>query len=518
MAEYITSREKGASVEVAMLDAARVTTNFNAGGDVTKFLNRNGFTFLNASVQGAMQQARNIREAKMNGLKGIVHLATKAMLAGVPFYVISNLLWQGDKDYEELSDYVKDNYYVVGKLEDGTFVRIPKGRMIAVVQNAFTQVIDQLTGKDDIDLGRFLNLAVENIAPNNPLDNNIIAPIIQVSTGKTWFGGDMVPQRLQDLPAGEQSDESTDAVSKWLGEKLDISPKKINYILDQYSGGVGDVLLPMITPKAENGSTSAAGKIIAPLKSKFTTDAVLNNQNVTDFSDKLEELTKNAKSVKATAEDIIKYKYMNSVNADISELYTKKRKIQNGDMPDDKKYLAVHDTQKQIVDLSRKALASCDKAQVDGDFATIGDRQYRLTNKDEWTRVTDSEKEKQETVSKGLGISAADYWYNVSNLFEDKAAYAASITEISNIKSDRDDSGDVVSGSRKNKVLEYINGLEVPYEEKIILYKATYPSDNTYNLEIIDYINKRDDISYGKKMSILYDIGFGLDKDGNISW
>ena len=65
LAEYIASREKGRSIETSMLDASRVTTNFKAGGNVTKFLNRNGATFLNASVQGAMQQVRNIQEAKI---------------------------------------------------------------------------------------------------------------------------------------------------------------------------------------------------------------------------------------------------------------------------------------------------------------------------------------------------------------------------------------------------------------------------------------------------------------------
>ena len=58
LAEYIASRKSGDSIEVAMLNAQRVTTNFAAGGDFTKALNRNGFTFLNASVQGAAQRAK----------------------------------------------------------------------------------------------------------------------------------------------------------------------------------------------------------------------------------------------------------------------------------------------------------------------------------------------------------------------------------------------------------------------------------------------------------------------------
>jgi len=43
MAEYIASREAGRSIDVSMLDAARVTTDFSAGGDLVKFANRNGY-------------------------------------------------------------------------------------------------------------------------------------------------------------------------------------------------------------------------------------------------------------------------------------------------------------------------------------------------------------------------------------------------------------------------------------------------------------------------------------------
>ena len=85
-----------------MLDAARVTTNFKAGGDFTKFLNRNGANFLNASVQGFNQQVRNIREANANGLKGWASLATKFAVAGLPAVLLNALLWDDDDDYEDI--------------------------------------------------------------------------------------------------------------------------------------------------------------------------------------------------------------------------------------------------------------------------------------------------------------------------------------------------------------------------------------------------------------------------------
>ena len=533
LAEYIASREAGRSVDVAMLDAARVTTNFSAGGDVTKFLNRNGATFLNASVQGAVQQVRNVREAKYNGLKGWVQLASKVALAGLPAMLLNGLLWDDDEDYEELSNYVKDNYYIVGKMQDGTFVRIPKGRAVAVIQNAFKQTYNALTGDDEVDLGRFLDLAITNLAPNNPLDNNIVAPILQVAKNKTWYGEDLVPSRLQDVPKGEQYDESTDAISKWVGEKVGISPYKLNYLLSQYSGGVGDIVLPMLTPKAERGDNSFGGNLLAPLKDKFTTDSVMKNQNVTDFYATSEKLRVNANSSKATDEDVLKNKYFNAIQSELGELYAEKRAIQNSDLDDKNKYQQVREIQQEINSLARKALNTYENVNINGNYANIGDIHYHLNDKNEWIKVDDKQFEKQEEVTKSLGITPNEYWsnkaeYDFAYKSPEKYALAKAVggydafktysSELYDIKADKDKNGKSISGSRKEKVIEYINNLDADYYEKIILLKSEYNADDTYNYEIIDYLNEREDISYEEKVALLKELGFNVDSKGNISW
>lgn len=579
LAEYIASREAGRSAEVSMLDAARVTTNFRAGGDVTKFLNRNGATFLNASVQGAMQQVRNVREAKANGMKGWVNLATKFAIAGLPVLILNSLVWDDDEEYEELSDYVKQNYYIVGKTDSGKFIRIPKGRTLAVIQDAFDLVSDAMTGDDEVDLNRFLELGalvISNLAPNNPIEDNIAAPIIQVANNETWYGEDLVPTRLQDLPAGEQYDESTDAFSRWLGERVGISPYKINYLLDQYSGGLGDVVLPMMTPEAESGDDSFAGNLLAPLKSKFTVDSTMNNQNVSDFYETKDELTTNAKGSKATDEDILKSKYMNSINSEISALYAEKRAIQNSDLPDSTKYDMVRNIQSQIVDLTKKALDAYDDISYSDEYAMVGDKyfkqnddgewqklsddqttKYEITSaagnssyatdgnlhfrwyqregeaEGEWRKITDKELEKQEEVTKGLGISASDYWsnkeeydyayeypenYAVAKVVGGYDSFKAYSSELNDIKADKDSDGKTISGSRKDKVLDYINNLDADYGEKIILFKSEYTADDTYNYDIIDYLNSRDDISRKEKETILRKLGFTVSRNGDISW
>ena len=575
MAEYIASRKMGRSVDVSMLDAARVTTNFGAPGDFTNMLNRNGFTFLGASVEGFNQQYRNLREAKAEGVKGVLKLAAKTVAVGLPAMLLNHLLWDDDEDYEELSDYVKQNFYVVAKTEEGKFIRIPKGRAVAVIQDAFQQMANLVTGNDEADWAALGQLLINNLAPNNPLENNIIAPIGQAITNKAWYGGDLVPTRLQDLPAAEQFDETTDSFSKWLGDVFDISPYKVNYLLDQYSGGVGDIVLPYLTPEADGGGLGAA------FRDKFVTDPVLKNQNVTDFYDKKDELAVNANSMYATEEDKLMAKYMSSVNAQLSQLYTEKREIQNSDMSDAEKYAAVRDIQAEIVELTRMALDRYDDIRYssarDGEYAHIGNKyfkrdedgqwqslsseqakKYRITSAagdasyaygegehyrwyepDEdsdaeagWRKITDSQLKKQAEVTKGLGITPEEYWSNKEEYdyaYEHPGNYAMSkavggytsyrtySSELYDIKADKDKYGKSITGSRKEKVIDYINDLDLDAGAKYILLKSEYPSDNTYNYEIIEYLDSRADISYEEMKAILEELGFYV--NGNrISW
>lgn len=569
LSEYIASRESGRSIDVAMLDAARVTTNFAAGGDATKWLNRNGATFLNASVQGVMQQARNIREAKMNGLRGWASLAAKFTIAGLPAIILNNLIWDDDEDYEELSDYVKEGYYIVGKFDDGKFVRIPKGRTVAVIQNAFEQISNAITGDDEVDLKAFVDLVISNLAPNNPLENNIFSPIVQVAKNETWYGEDLVPSRLQDLPAGEQYDESTDMISRWLGETFNISPYKVNYLIDQYSGVIGDTFLPMLTPEAESGNDSFLGNMIAPLKDMFITDSVMKNQNVSDFYETKDELAVNAKASNATDEDILKYKYLNTVNAELSDLYKQKREIQNSDLPDAEKYAQVREIQRQIDAITKNAMETYESVNIEGEnYATLGDYHYRKNENGEWQRITDEQLEKQNAVTSSLNITPSEYWsnkeeydYAYKNMdkynflkengityeeyknadddfkdaytwaYENPDGYVLSkvvagdvvtykqySNDLNNIHADKDANGKSISGSRKSKVLEYINNMDIDYGQKLILFKYEYPSTDTYNYEIIEYLNSRDDISYSEMKTILIELGFTVDANGNISW
>ena len=395
LAEFICSLEAGNSVEKAMYDASEVTTNFKRGGTLTKLADRYGVSFLNASVQGFDKHVRqmkgNFKEARKAGVKGMISLLAKlTLVTGVPLRAIQDFVWRNDKDYDELSNYIKDNYYIVWKDKKGRFVRLNKGRIASFYQAVLTNTIDTVKGKKnawDAMLDDYTSF-MDNIAPNNPADNWIGAPIVQTMRNKTWYGDDIVSSTLQQYNDWEQYDEDTDKLSIALGrlsEKVadatgsklfGLSPKKINYLLDQYSGAIGDVALPALTLKTD---VEADGLLKGPATAvldAFTTDPVLKNQNVSDFYALQKSLNADAKDRDATDEESLSSLYMNSVATSMGKLYGSIHDIQGSDLPNKEKMAKTKELRTQINDLARTALATYDLIDMTGDYATVGNVQY----------------------------------------------------------------------------------------------------------------------------------------------
>jgi len=109
--------------------------------------------------------------------------------------------------------------------------------------------------------------------------------------------------------------------------------------------------------------------------------------------------------------------------------------------------------------------------------------------------------------------------YQVSRaVAEDTVVYKGYAKALSKIEADKDSKGNAVSGSRKKKVVQYINGLDLEYGAKLVLYKMEYPSDDTYNGKIIEYVSGIEDFTFEQKANVLQELGFTVSSDGKVSW
>lgn len=102
-------------------------------------------------------------------------------------------------------------------------------------------------------------------------------------------------------------------------------------------------------------------------------------------------------------------------------------------------------------------------------------------------------------------------------IVDDVVQYRKYASDLYDIRADKDSNGKTISGSAKEKKIAYINNLDLDYGQKIILFKSLYESDDTYNYEIVEYLNNRSDISYSDMVTILKELGFSV-SNGTVTW
>lgn len=470
LAEYITSIQNGATQNEAMYNASDITTNFKRGGELTKIANKYGANFLNASVQGLDKFVRTFTNLNTkSALKLIVRVASMGILPTL----LNGLLYKDDDDYEKLEDYIKDEYYLIKISDDGDFIRIPKGRVLATISSATRTMIDSL--KDgEFDLKGFTDEATKQLAPNNPLEDNLLAPVMQVANNKTWYGTDLVPSRLQNQLPKNQFNEKTDKISLWIGENLNISPIKINYLIDQYSGGIGDVILPMLTPQAENNI----------LTDKFTTSSITKNKTVGEFYDALDEYQKLSNDSKATEEQKTKYAFLSKISSKVGELYSNKRGIQmDSSLTDKEKKELVKEIQKEI-----NAYTECAVDNINGEYTT----------ENKWNMYVDgiiSDKVRESDGNSALqdalyiinnGIATKEEYMESYQLCKDNGTSIPTMSTLVKLKennvkltsytdfklgtkeyeADKNSDGKTISGSLSAKKATYIMDMEISKEQK----------------------------------------------------
>lgn len=310
-------------VDIADNASREISVNFSRGGKIVQTANANGVTFLNAGVQDLVRLKRALTDKKK-----LPRLIVAASIFGIAPSVINELTYAKDEDYQNLRTTDKDKNYFIKLPGSHKFVKIPKGRVSSMfsipVQRSVRKGLGNSRNGDAYQ--NMLSSITDQVAPVNPLTNNIFAPIIQAAQNRTWYNQPIESDYLVDnyLP-GQRTDENTTSVATKLGEKLGISPKKIDYVFKQYSGVIGQLLQPALTPgKAANDPKSFASNV---LLSRFVVDAVTNNGLSTDFYERSQRAKQMTNSPDATDADVALNDYYTDVSKQLSDYNTQIREV-----------------------------------------------------------------------------------------------------------------------------------------------------------------------------------------------
>lgn len=325
-------------IDRAMRNANDVTLNFGRTGIATKMLNSAAVPYLNPSVQGLDKLVRVFTEAKNEkNMRGIIALGAKMSTFAVAPSVFNEWMLRNDEDYQQLNTRDKDNNYYIplGKLtgalgieskdDKGKFIKIPKARELVVAAEPFEYFYRHAQFGDSGGWRQMFKTGIDNVGVINPLTDNFVSPVIRMATNKTWFGGDIESSyEVQNLAPEDRYDETTSLIGIKLGQtalakELKLSPKKIDNLIDSYTGVIGDYLLPA-TAQASKGN---------PILNQFITDSVFSNKLSTEAWDKYNQLEQkaNSKSLSDEEKQKAEWKRQDLYNNYIGEAVTINRAV-----------------------------------------------------------------------------------------------------------------------------------------------------------------------------------------------
>ena len=277
---------------------------FRAAQEVTVDFSRKGASsiardignivpFFNASLQGVYRTARQgtkqeSGQAGQRFIKTLLNTGVTVALANAA------LLCMDDDDKEAfmyMSDDLKSKHFFIPNFApdvfgDAPLIRIPVEQdPVAYAVNALmTNVLWQGEGDDwAIDFTASMATIADGLFP---ISGTIFDPIISTQTNKNWYGSRIVPSYMEGWDASTQYTEDTAGLFVLGGRGLGVSPMMLQYVAQQYTGYLGQVVIPAMSDmEASNPATALLCATRAYARQQLTSDPLKSNNVVSRVYD-----------------------------------------------------------------------------------------------------------------------------------------------------------------------------------------------------------------------------------------
>ena len=277
----------------AFLNAQEATVDFNrAGNSQIAHDLKMIVPFFNASVQGVYQAGREFLSESERG-RLPARFAKTVLNTAIASALASGLMlkFMDDEDKEEfmwLSDDLKsDHIYLPNFLGgDAPLIRIPLAQdpLSRAVHGWVTNMMWNTEGMDEPAIE--LTAIASNILDGfNPISGTVWDPVLAMSTNKNWYGSNIVPTRMQNWHPSTQYTEETADLFVEAGQRLNVSPLMLEYMAEQYTGFLGQIVIPAISKNEFTGEMQGVSAVIAEARKKMTSDPLLSNNITSEFYD-----------------------------------------------------------------------------------------------------------------------------------------------------------------------------------------------------------------------------------------
>ena len=234
-------------------------------------------TFLNARIQGLDVIYRTMagKYSPHDGLEAREVTRKRALMRGASLAALTGvyfMLMQDNEEYKKARREVRDDNWLIPApvMGDKVMLKLPIPFEIGMLFKATPEIFLNLMfgDMDARGLRESLVRQATNSLNFNITGFQIVKPLTDVIRNKNSFTGkDIVPYWInKGTEASQQFDEKTSLISKEIGEALNISPMKLDYVIGGYGGSLG-LSLFLLTDKIIR---EAAGDKTAGTKADYT--------------------------------------------------------------------------------------------------------------------------------------------------------------------------------------------------------------------------------------------------------
>ena len=254
---------------------ARDLMDFNRAGSSIRQANR-AVAFLNATLQGTDKM---IRSFVQNPAGFMVRAFTTLVLpaAAVYYWNRFNLSDEERAMYENIPQWQKDTFFVIGIPGTGEFVRIPKPfEAGALFATSTERMLRWFESNDPNAFNQYGQTVLESMTP--PMLFSALTPLLEAITNYSFF------RKAPIVPAGEQNYEKVDQYGVYtselakeiaqfmasigLGETNAASPRIIDNTIRGYTAGLGQYGVDII----DEAIKAATGRETVPLPARKPTE------------------------------------------------------------------------------------------------------------------------------------------------------------------------------------------------------------------------------------------------------
>jgi hypothetical protein len=311
--------------------------------------------YLNPAFQGLDKFGRNFKNSPIKtSIKSIASITLPTL--------VFNQINKDNPNYQALDNRTKDNNYLIPMGDK--FFKVPKTYQNGAIFGSLFERLQRLQSGDKDAFKGFPTTLATNFSPVqniNPLANTVVAPALyNIPKNKDFANRTIEPMGLQSRSPELRYDEKTSELGKMLSKVITpmtgLSPIQIDYLIDSYTGVIGDFVLP--------ATTKTGSGIVEPVLRKFTADPLYNNQSVQDFYDNkknIEQLANDKNVLKKIPSKVVtpeeKFKgILNKQGTQISDLNKKITQIQiSKNMSDAEKEIMIKSLRAQIINNANKA-------------------------------------------------------------------------------------------------------------------------------------------------------------------